>query len=222
MLLHWVIITPYFFLQWNISHFRQEQVMILKGLMQHNVFNFILCFMHLTTTPFLEHDLHPQWTFPPIQEILQAKYFPILWFLTPWLTVQTSKHYSDCITSPVHMTHICLLESPSWVSATYISQVLRLVQFNHSVLSNSLWPHGLQHTRLPCPSPTPRACSNSPTSNQWCHPTISSSVVPFSSCIQSFPASWSFPVSCLHTLAKVLELQLQHQSLQWKFRTDFL
>ena len=69
------------------------------------------------------------------------------------------------------------------------------VQFSCSVVSDSLWPHGLQHTRLPCPSPSPRACSNSCPSSQWCHPTISSSVIPFSSCLQSFPGSRSFPVS---------------------------
>ena len=68
-------------------------------------------------------------------------------------------------------------------------------QFSRSVLSNSLRPHGLQHTRLPCSSPSPRACSNSCPSSQWCHPTISSSVVPFFSCLQYFPASESFPVS---------------------------
>ena len=62
-------------------------------------------------------------------------------------------------------------------------------------MSNSLRPHGLQHARLPCPSPTPRACSNSCPLSQWCHPTISSSVVPFSSCLQSFPASESFQMS---------------------------
>ena len=70
------------------------------------------------------------------------------------------------------------------------------VQFSRSVVSNSLQPHGLQHARVPCPSPTPRACSNSCPSSQWCHQTISSSVVPFS-CPQSFPASGSFPVSQL-------------------------
>ena len=69
------------------------------------------------------------------------------------------------------------------------------VQFSHSVMSNSLWLHGLQHTRLPYPSPTPGACSNSCPSSRWCHPAISSSVIPFSSCFQSFPASESFPVS---------------------------
>ena len=63
------------------------------------------------------------------------------------------------------------------------------VQFSHSVVSESLWPHGLQHTRTSCPSPTSRACSNSCPLSWWCHPTISSSVVPFSSCLQSFFAS---------------------------------
>ena len=71
------------------------------------------------------------------------------------------------------------------------------VQFSHSVVSDSLWPHGLQHTRPPCSSPTPGAYSNSCPLSRWCHPTISSSVVPFSSCLQSFPASGSFPMSQL-------------------------
>ena len=73
------------------------------------------------------------------------------------------------------------------------------VQFSLSVVSDSLWPHGLQHTRLPCPSPTPGACSNSRPLSQWCHPTISSSAFPFSSCLQSFPASGSFPMSQFFT-----------------------
>ena len=68
------------------------------------------------------------------------------------------------------------------------------VQFSRSVVSNALQPHGLQHARLSCPSPTPRSCSNSCPSSWWCHPTISSTVTPFS-CPQSFPASESFPVS---------------------------
>ena len=69
------------------------------------------------------------------------------------------------------------------------------VHFSCSVVSNRLWSRGLQHARLPCASPTPRAWSNSCPSSQWCHTTISSSVVPFSSCLQSCPASGSFPVS---------------------------
>ena len=77
---------------------------------------------------------------------------------------------------------------------TVKSKASSSVQFSHSVMSDFLWPHGLQHARLPCPSPTPRACSNSCPLSRWCHPTISSSVVPFSSCLQSFPGSGSFPM----------------------------
>ena len=73
--------------------------------------------------------------------------------------------------------------------------LISLVQFSRSVMSNSLRPHGLQHTRLPCPSSTPGSYSNSCPSRWWCHPTISSSVIPFSSCLQSFPASGSFSMS---------------------------
>ena len=77
------------------------------------------------------------------------------------------------------------------------------LQFSHSVVSDSLRPHGLharlQHARVPCPSPTPRACSYSCTSSQWCHPTISSSVISFSSYPQFFPAPGSFQMSQLFT-----------------------
>jgi len=90
------------------------------------------------------------------------------------------------------------------------------VQFSRSVMSDSLRPHGLQHTRPPCPSPTPGVYPNSCPSNRWCHPTIWSSVVPFFSCLQSFPASGLFKwVHCSHQEAKVLEFQFQHQSIQW-------
>ena len=75
----------------------------------------------------------------------------------------------------------------------YISSV----QFSHSVASNSLWPHESQHARPPCPSPSPRVHSNSCPLSRWCHPAISSSVIPFSSCPQSLPASGSFPMSQL-------------------------
>ena len=71
------------------------------------------------------------------------------------------------------------------------------VQFSQSVVSDSLWPHGLQHARPPCPSPTPGVHSDSRPSTQWCHPAISSSVIPFSFCPQSLPASQSFPMSQL-------------------------
>ena len=71
------------------------------------------------------------------------------------------------------------------------------VQFSHSVVSNALWPHGLQHARPPCPSPTPGVYPNSSPLRQWCHPTILSSVIPFSSRFQSFRASESFQMSQL-------------------------
>ena len=74
-----------------------------------------------------------------------------------------------------------------------------LLLFSRSVVSDSLWPLGLQHTRLPCPSPSPGACSNSCPLSWWGRPTISSSDVPFFSCLQSFPASGSFPMSWLFT-----------------------
>ena len=85
---------------------------------------------------------------------------------------------------------LCLAEfSNSWQSMWLFSSVQSL---SHVWLFAT---HGLQHARLPCPSPTPRACSNSCLSSQWCHPTISSSVIPFSSCLPFFPASGSFQMS---------------------------
>ena len=97
------------------------------------------------------------------------------------------------------------------------------VQFSQSVTSDSLQPHALQLARLPCPSPTPGAYSNSGPLSRWCHPTISSSVVPFSSWFNLSQHQGLFQwVSSSHQVAKVLQLQFQHQSFQWMFRTDFL
>ena len=76
-----------------------------------------------------------------------------------------------------------------------LSSELASVQFSSSVVSDSFWPHGLQHARLFCPSTTPEDSSNSCPLSRWCHSAISSSVVPFSFCLQSFPASGSFPMS---------------------------
>ena len=92
-------------------------------------------------------------------------------------------------------------------------------------LCDSLQPHELQYARPPCPSPTPGVYLNSCPLSWWCHPTISSSVVSFFFFLQSFPASGSFQVSQPFASgkdAKLLEFQLQHQSFQWIFRTDFL
>ena len=97
-------------------------------------------------------------------------------------------------------------------------QIGQLVsQFSCLVKSDSLQPHELQHARPPCLWPNPGFHPNSCPLNWWCHPTISSSVIPFSSCLQSFPASGSFQMSQFFASGG-----LQHQSFQWTFRTDFL
>ena len=87
------------------------------------------------------------------------------------------------------------------------------VQCSHSVMSDSLQPHGLQHARLPCPSPTPGGCSNSCPSSWWCHPTISSSAIPYSSNPSQHQSLFQW-VSSSHQVARVLEFHLQHQSFQ--------
>ena len=111
------------------------------------------------------------------------------------LSVQTS----SCYLSLVPQIFIPMLHQP--LDTNYASRQTGIpggkviLHFSHSVISNSLRSHGLQHTRLPCPSPNPRVYPNSCPLSQWCHPTISSSVIPFSFRLQSFPASGSFPIS---------------------------
>ena len=96
---------------------------------------------------------------------------------------------------------ICYSSDPHSRASGYCKEMWagsgRWLLFSCSVMSDSLWPHGVQHARPPCPLPSPRACSNSCPLSQWCHPTISSSVTPFSYYHQSFPALGSFPVSQL-------------------------
>ena len=115
-----------------------------------------------------------------------------------WVAISFSREFSK----PRNLTHVsCVSWTGRWIlyhCATWKALPWHSsVQFSHSVVSDSLWPHRLQHTRPPCSSPTPTAYSNSCPSSQWCHPTISSCVIPFSSCPQSFPASGSFPMSQL-------------------------
>ena len=85
------------------------------------------------------------------------------------------------------------------IASVSLKNVFCISQFSHSVMSNSLRPHGLKHIRLPCPSPSPGACSKSCPLSWWCYPTISSSMGPFSSCLQSVPESGSFLMSQLFT-----------------------
>ena len=113
------------------------------------------------------------------------------------------------------------------LKSMYIGYRILSVQFSQC-MSDSLQANGLQHARFPWPLPTPGVHPNPCPLNQWCHPTISSSVVPFSPCPQSLPASKSFPMSQLfHEVAKLMEFQFQHQSFQWtprtiSFRMDWL
>ena len=110
-----------------------------------------------------------------------------------------------------------------WVTREPPLWIFNSVQFSCSVVSDSLRPHESQHARPPCPSPTPGVHSDSGPSSQWCHPAISSSVVPFSSCPQSLPASGSFPMSQLFTWGgQSIGVLLSHQSFPWTPRTDLL
>ena len=138
-----------------------------------------------------------------------------------------SEAWIEC-TAILEMAHVC---SNKWEWPTLLEFTKELslnlyeisVQFNHSVLSDSLRPQELQHARPLCPSSTPRVYPNPCPLSWWYHPAISSSVVPFSCCPQSFPALGSFTVSQIFDeVAKVLEFQLQHQSFQWAPRTEIL
>ena len=111
--------------------------------------------------------------------------------------------------------------TPHTVTYVYIYQYQ--CQFSHLVMSYSLQPHELQHSRPPCPSPTPGVYPNPRPLSWWCHPTISSSVIPFSSCLQSFPASGSFQMSQLFTSGgQSIGVSALTSVLQWTPRADLL
>ena len=112
-------------------------------------------------------------------------------FIGPLFIISKNWKQPDCMSSGEWLNKLWCLHTGNtahhkegWTTVTRNNLDKSQVQFSCSVVSISLQPHGLQHTRLPCPSPTPTACSNSCPSSRWCHPTISSSVVPFSSCLQ--------------------------------------
>ena len=105
----------------------------------------------------------------------------------------------------------------------YLTYMQSSVQFSCSIVSKSLQPHELQHARPPCPSPTPRFYSNSCPSTRWCHPAISSSVVPFFSCPQPLPASGSFPMSQFFSWGgQSIGVSAKHHSFQRTLRADLL
>ena len=113
---------------------------------------------------------------------------------TTWTILGEITSYFQCLHLRIWLEMVSMCY---WLITLQFRLSFSSVQFSCSVVSDSLRPHELQHTRPPCPSPTPGAHSNSRPSSQWCHPAISSSVIPFSSCPQSLPASESFPMSQL-------------------------
>ena len=146
---------------------------------------------------------------------------------TPWLWTSTlqncKKVNSSCLSYQVWGALLGQPKERNISFEAFSASQFSSVQFTCSVVSNSSRPHEPQHARPPCPSPTPGVYSNSCPLSRWCHPTISSSVVTFSSRLQSFPASGSFPMSQLFASGgQSMEFQLQHQSFQWTPRTDFL
>ena len=109
------------------------------------------------------------------------------------------KHFPNDRHLPCFSFSVMAISTTMNIFSMYLFAETCLVQFSHSVMSNSLWLHELQHIRPPCPSPTPRVHPNPCPLSRWCHPTISSSVIAFSYCPQSFPASGSFTMSQLFT-----------------------
>ena len=162
------------------------------------------------------------WAFCLIYPYLFHRYrnFPNVWRITKFLNQTSRRDFSfTCVFGIIYMSAIqrskmqaehIILNCLVATFKIYIYKYTYIVaQFSHSVVSNSLRPHKSQHARPPCPSPTLGVYPNPYPSSQWYHPTISSSVVPFSSCPQSLPASGSFPISQLFAwVAKVLEFQL--------------
>ena len=147
----------------------------------------------------IPHFIWPQYWKEPKERIGLYPQFSLLndghiccTYLTGlWLGLNDLKHVK-------YLEYFLDIVSSEWIFTIIIGLSSSCsVQFSRSVVSDSLRPHESQHARPPCPSPSPRVHSDSRPSSQWCHPTISSSVVPFSSCPQSLPASESFPMSQL-------------------------
>ena len=133
--------------------------------------------------------------------------------------------FSKGFFQPMDQTHISSLAGGFFTtepSGKPLILCFSSVQFSSSVTADSLQPHGLQHARPPCPSPTPRAYSNSCPLSWWCHRTNSFSIVPFSSCFQSFPASGFFPMSWLFASSRQSIGASASASILWIFRVDFL
>ena len=148
-----------------------------------------------------------------------------IWTELNWIPVRSLNCFPPKKNAKMFLAHRHIFSFNVFFKIICLHQVLVPTsdQFSRSVMPNSLWPRGLQHARLRCPSTTPRVCSDPCPLRRWCHPTISSFVFPLPFSLQSFPAPESFPMSLLLTSSgQVLEHQLQHQSFQWIFKNDFL
>ena len=171
-----------------------------------------------------------QW---PIENIIPVYYLVFYCSLSPFSFTHVKIALPNNILAHIHFSQALLSGEPmlrKWITNTalwrlpwYSVHLLSSLQFSHSVMSDSLWPHVLQHTRPPCPSPTPEFIQ---THVHWVgdaiqpsHPLLSPSPPTFNLSQHQGLFKW---VSSSHQVAKVLELQLQHQSFQWIFRTDFL
>ena len=145
---------------------------------------------------------------------------PVCMYIYIYLSTHTHPHiYTKEYYSVIKRRKSCHL----WQhGGHYLSEIKLDRQFSLSVMSNTLQPHRLHHTRTPCPSPTDRACSNSSPLSWWYHPTISSSIGLFSSCLQSFPTSGFFPVSQFTSGGQKYWSFRFRINFQWIFRTDFL
>ena len=146
-------------------------------------------------------------------------------FLEIWSEFHTWKVFSplkDYKNSYVYvLVHLWVLREWAFICKIVDLDKVIMLLFSRSVVSNSLWPDGLRHARLPCPSPSPGVCSKSFPLSRWCHPTILSSVVPF--CLQSFPASGSLLISQLFKSGgQSIGPSTSASVFQWIFRVDFL
>ena len=135
----------------------------------------------------------------------------------PWALQRLLGHSFRAFPSCLFQLLVVLVFSGLWLPHSHLQG--QFSQLSRSVVSDSLLPHGLQHVRLPCPSPAPGAYSNSCPLSRWCHPSHHPSPPAFN--VSQHQCLFQ-RVSSSHQVAKVLELQLQHQSFQWIFRTDFL
>ena len=218
----WLFETP-----WTAIHQASLSITNSRSLLKLMSIELVMPSHHLI----LCHPLLPPSIIPSIRVFSNESVLHIRWpkYWSFSFSISPSNEYSGLISFRMDWLDFLVVEGSLKSLLQYHSskasvlQCFSSVQFSCSVMSDSLWPHESQHSRPPCLSPTAGVYPNSCPSSRWCHPTISSSVTP------SLPAfdlsqhhgifQW---ISSSHQVAKVLELQLQHQFFQWVFKVDFL